>query len=127
MFLPGVFSKKSTLRQIRRRAARFLSLTLHDGSSDHPDLKECNCALARAISEETLFKIDRLTRDHGDGNPFIFIHSRNNIEVEWAKSLDNGTVHATVKQCMQGMKIAGGHHNKTLTTFRGRLPIASER
>src|SRR2546423_15050501 len=57
--MPAIFSKRSTLRQIRKQIARHLSLDLRDGATktfQDSDPNDCNCSLARAISKKSLFK-----------------------------------------------------------------------
>src|SRR6266516_6033138 len=105
--MPAIFSKRSTLRQIRKQIARHLSLDLHDNATEtlkDSDLNNCNCSLARAISKKSVFKTGNthsLGNELEHGHPYLLIHSRNVIEVKRAPSLEKDYLLATVSSLLE--------------------------
>ena len=131
--IPGTFSKRSTLHQIRKQIARHLSLNLDDGTTEalkDSDLNECNCSLARAISNKGLFKI---TSTHSLGNgiehghPYLLIRSKNVIEVKRASSLEKNYLLAIVSSLLEDPQGSGSENFKSVQYFGLEPPMESER
>lgn len=127
--MPGIFSKRSTLRQIRKQIARHLSLDLHETLQDS-DLNECNCSLARAISNKGLFEI-KSTHSLGNeiehGHPYLLIHSKNVIEVKRASSLEENYLLAIVSSLLEEAQGSGSENFKSVQCFGLEPPMESER
>jgi hypothetical protein len=131
--MPGIFSKRSTLRQIRNQIARHFSLDLHDGATEtlkDSDLNECNCSLARAISNKGLFEI-KSTHSLGNGiehgHPYLLIHSKNVIEVKRVSSLEENYLLATVSSLLEEAQGPGSENSKSVQCFGLEPPMESER
>jgi hypothetical protein len=131
--MPGNFSKRSTLRQIRKQIARHLSLDLHDNATEtlkDSDLNECNCSLARTISNKGLFEI-KSTHSLGNeiehGHPYLLIHSKNVIEVKRASSLEENSLLATVSGLLEEAQGSGSENFKSVQYFNLEPPTESER
>jgi hypothetical protein len=131
--MPTIFSKRSTLRQIRKQIARHLSLDLHDDATEtlkDSDPNECNCSLARAISKESLFKISSthsLGNELEQGHPYLLIHSKNVIEVKRAPNLEKDYLLATVSSLLEGAQGSGSENSKSIHYFGLEVPMKSER
>ena len=131
--MPGIFSKRSTLRQIRKQIARHLSLALRDNATEtleDSDLNECNCSLARAICNKGLFEI-KSTHSLGNeiehGHPYLLIHSKNVIEVKRASSLEENYLLATVSSLLEEAQGSGSENFKSVQCFGLEPPAESER
>ncbi|KAK0652494.1 hypothetical protein B0T16DRAFT_387747 [Cercophora newfieldiana] len=78
--LPATFSPQTTLGQLYERTSQHLGLprVMHSKSASESRVhRECNCSLARAVQEETLFR----TRPEASAtNRVLVIHSRNVVE-----------------------------------------------
>jgi len=131
--MPAIFSKRSTLRQIRKQIARHLSLDLRDGATktfQDSDLYDCNCSLARAISQKSPFKtgdIHSLGSELEHGHPYLLIHSRNVIEVKRAPSLEKDYLLATVSSLLEDAQSSESEVSKSIQYFGLEPPMESER
>jgi hypothetical protein len=131
--MPAIFSKRSTLGQIRKQIARHLSLDLHDDATEtlkDSDLNNCNCSLARAISNKNLFKIGNihsLGNELEHGHPYLLIHSRNVIEVKRAPSLEKDYLLATVSSLLEDGQGSRSENSKSVQYFGLEPPMESER
>ena len=131
--MPAIFSKRSTLRQIRKQIARHLSLDLRYDATEtlnDSDLNDCNCSLARAISQKSLFKtsnVHSLGNEHEPGHPYLLIHSKNVIEVKRASSLEENYLLATVSSLLEDAQGSESESSKSVQYFGLEPPVESER
>ncbi|KAH6842417.1 hypothetical protein B0I37DRAFT_417599 [Chaetomium sp. MPI-CAGE-AT-0009] len=89
-------SPKTTLRRLYERVAQHLSLSTLAELRDGNPPRECNCSLARAIHQGTLF---RTPPDAPTANRILVIHSRNVVEpMECAETEEAAVVRAVRAQ-----------------------------
>jgi hypothetical protein len=92
--MPGVVSEKTTFRQLRVSISHHLALPGNVEDVIPPNENECNCSLARALREESLFKI----MDDHHANQVLVIHSKNIIQPLSCSSFEQSDVLQLVQE-----------------------------
>lgn len=87
-------SSKTTLRQLYERTSQYLGVSSVSSEVDNEGQahRECNCSLARAIQQGTLFKA---SSEASTANRFLVIHSKNVVEpIEWTSPEETAVIGA---------------------------------
>ena len=93
--MTAAFSPTTTLRQLYDRASRHLSLaTVSETDRERRAHRECNCSLARAIHQGTLF---RTPPETPTTNRILVIHSRNIVESMQCADIEEAAVVGAVR------------------------------